>query len=90
MPGPLIVGAGIALRGIGKALSKVARKNKKLSFSEKMKLQYKKVIDKKTGRTHLSKNQLGNYVKTQKDPKLKKQGKLEQKYIKERPGMAPK
>ena len=55
-----------------------------------MKLQDKKIIDKKTGRTHLSKNQLDNYVKTQKDPKLKKQGKLEQKYIKERPGMAPK
>jgi hypothetical protein len=90
MPGPLVIGAGIALRGVGKALSKVVRKNKKLSFSEKMKLQDKKIIDKKTGKTHLSKKQLDNYVKTQKDPKLKKLGKLEQKYIKERPGMAPK
>ena len=90
MPGPLIVGAGIALRGFGKALSKAVGKNKKLNFSEKMKLQDKKIIDKKTGKTHLSQKQLDNYVKTQKDPKLKKLGKLEQRYTKERPERAPK
>ena len=86
MPGPLITGAGIALRGLGM----LAKGKKKLNFSEKIKLQDKKIIDKKTGKTHLSKKQLDNYVKTQKDPKLKKLGKLEQRYTKERPERAPK
>tara|TARA_R100000406_G_C3002262_1_gene95007 strand:- start:210 stop:473 length:264 start_codon:yes stop_codon:yes gene_type:complete len=80
---------GAALRGFGKALGKVKTK-KQMSFSDKIKLQDKKIIDKKTGKTHLSKKQLDSYVKNQKDSKFKKLGKLEQKYIKLRPGMAPK
>jgi len=61
----------------------------KMSFSDKMTLQDAKVIDKKTGKTHLSKGQLDDYVKNQTSSYFKKMGKLEQKYIKQRPGMAP-
>jgi hypothetical protein len=69
---------------------KIIKAKRGMSFSEKMTLQDAKVIDKKTGKTHLSKNQLDDYLKNQKDPKLQKMGRLEKKYIQQRPGMAPK
>ena len=69
---------------------KMMKAKRGMLFSEKMTLQDAKVIDKKTGKTHLSKNQLDDYLKNQKDPKLQKMGRLEKKYIQQRPGMAPK
>jgi len=83
-------GRGMGLQDEKLKPGKVYKANKGMSFSEKMTLQDAKVIDKKTGKTHLSKDQLESYLKSQKDPKLQKMGQLEKKYIKQRPSMAPK
>ena len=83
-------GRGMGLQDEKLKPGKVYKARKGLSFSDKMKLQDAKVIDKTTGKTHLSKNQLDDYLKNQKDPKLQKMGRLEKKYIQQRPGMAPK
>ena len=48
MAGPV----GVALRGFGKALLNKMTGKKNLSFSEKIKMQDKGVIQKKTGRLH--------------------------------------
>ena len=81
MPHPLIIGAGIALRGAGKALVKSYVKSKrKLSLTNKLKMQNRGVIDKKTGRLHpeheralkaLSKKELKQLIKTGQNPRYK-------------------
>jgi hypothetical protein len=81
MPYPyLILGAGIALKGAGKALVKSYIKSKrKLSLGEKLKMQNKGIINKKTGRLHpshesalgeLSKGQVRKMTKKGYNPKL--------------------
>jgi hypothetical protein len=80
MPYPyLILGAGIALKGAGKALVKSYVKSKrKLSLGEKLKMQNKGIINKKTGRLHpshesalgeLSKGQVRKMTRTGQNPK---------------------
>ena len=81
MPYPyLIIGTGIALRGVGKALVKSYVKSKrKLSLGEKLKMQNKGIINKKTGRLNpnhesalgeLSKGQVRKMTRTGQNPKL--------------------
>ena len=79
MPNPIAIGAGIALRGVGKALKSYIKSKKKLSFGEKVKMQNKGIINKKTGRLHpghesalggLSKGQVRKMTRTGQNPKL--------------------
>tara|TARA_Y100001937_G_scaffold122621_1_gene184090 strand:+ start:46 stop:372 length:327 start_codon:yes stop_codon:yes gene_type:complete len=69
---------GIALRGFGKALGKIGKK-KNLSLTEKLGMQDKGIISKKTGRLHpshesafgaLSKRQVRKMTRTGQNPKL--------------------
>ena len=79
MPNPIIIGAGIALRGVGKALKSYVKSKKKLSFDEKLKMQDRGIINKKTGRLNpnhesalgvLSRGQVKKMASTGQNPKL--------------------
>ena len=88
---------GIALRGFGKALGKIKGK-KKLSLTEKLGMQDKGLINKKTGRLHrdhenvfknLKSKDIKKMTKTGRNPELgpgkgSPETKLEAKYIRGR------
>jgi len=88
---------GVALRGFGKALGKIKRK-KSLSLGEKLGMQAKGLINKKTGRLHpahenvfknLKSKDVKKMTKTGRNPELgpgkgSTETKLEAKYIRGR------